>query len=109
MNKRTINKMIVIPIVTIAAVVGIGSNFFEKQIGKQFQHNTVVKQQKEANLKQCNVISHDDSAHIVFTSGVNGKNEPGYDPANEGETITVDTFFYQMIEYLLMILLITEF
>ncbi len=93
MNKRTINKMIVIPIVTIAAVVGIGSNFFEKQIGKQFQHNTVVKQRKEANLKQCNVTSYDASAHIVFTSGVNGKNEPGYDPANEGETITVDTFF----------------
>lgn len=93
MNKRTINKMIVIPIVTIAAVVGIGSNFFEKQIGKQFQHNTVVKQQKAANLKQCNVTSHDDSAHIVFTSGVNGKNEPGYDPANEGEAIAVDTFF----------------
>lgn len=93
MNKRTINKMIVIPIVTIAAVVGIGSNFFEKQIGKQFQHNTVVKQQKTANLKQCNVTSHDDAAHIVFTSGVNGKDEPGYDPANEGEAIAVDTFF----------------
>lgn len=83
--------MIVIPIVTIAAVVGIGSNFFEKQIGKQFQHNTVVKQQKAANLKQCNVTSHDDSAHIVFTSGVNGKNEPGYDPANEYNGSVVKT------------------
>jgi cell wall-associated NlpC family hydrolase len=76
-------------LVTVAMLTEMPAFLSCSENSKEKVTETIVK--KEKNLINVNKTESENA--VVFSCGVNGKNEPGFIPANEGEEITADTFY----------------
>lgn len=93
MRKYQIRKMlsrfaIATTVIAMPAIIGykLGIGNYTNTISKK--NNNVVSRKVE----KVNYIK-DNENEVFFTCGLNGENEPGFIPSNEGEQITSDTFF----------------
>lgn len=90
-GKKIIKSSVIVSTFLITAAVLFHVPAFFKYTKKSKAKINGITIERSENI--INVTKKQKDNDIIFSCGVNGKNEPGFIPANEGEEVTADTFY----------------